>query len=353
MPFEFQNVFILSPPHLSQLPSLAAYVHEKIPHLGRPRKVQCKEISLGLLEVFPSRRDVLALVELPRDVRPALQQLRAREPSLESIAVRIAVVRDARSWVLAPIPFQIHVSHHVSRMYPACILITLADTCIPHVSRMYPASQIRTSQDTFGIHVSHHVSWMYPSCILITLADTCIPHVSCMYPSCIARSYAFLLADVPPLKDLQACAKEIKRARTAAVHLEQLIDLKNLALRYFEPMPAPLTLMPPSGTQLAAQQTAAAVLPPVGFSGSASSSSTLRRVINVPMDCALYDTEGMCFTGPQQVQWIGQLLQRPQQFVLHADGKHKLHHGRWVLMTLGAVLRSGRTAENITLFFAK
>ena len=181
-----------------------------------------------------------------------------------------------------------------------------------------------------------------------------------MYPSCIARAF---LAGVPTLQQLQGRARAMKRAKTAAVHLDQLIDLKHLALSYFEPMPAPLTLMPPSGAQLAAQQTAAAVLPlaaavlppvgapsgtqldaqqtaaavlpPVGCSSSAASSSTLRRVINVPMDCALYDTEGMCFTGPQQVQWIGQLLQRPQQFVLHADGKHKLHHGRWVLMTLG------------------
>ena len=148
----------------------------------------------------------------------------------------------------------------------------------------------------------------------------------------------------------------MKRAKTAAVQLDQLIDLKNLALTYFQPMPEPLTLMPPSGTQLAAQQTdgaalplagppsgtqlaaqqtAAAVVPLVGSSSFATSRSTLRRVINVPMDCAKYDTEGMCFTGPMQVQWIGQLLQRPQQFVLHADGKHKLHHGRWVLMTLG------------------
>ena len=61
--------------------------------------MQCIEISLGLVEVLPSRRDVLALLELPRDVGPALQQLRVREPSLESIAVRIAVVRDARSWL--------------------------------------------------------------------------------------------------------------------------------------------------------------------------------------------------------------------------------------------------------------
>ena len=88
--------------------------------------------------------------------------------------------------------FEIHVSHHVSRMYPACFLIILADTCISHVSRMYPASQIRTSQDTpasqirtsqdtFEIHVSQYVSWKYPACI---------PHVSSnhcryIYPACI------------------------------------------------------------------------------------------------------------------------------------------------------------------------
>jgi hypothetical protein len=169
----------------------------------------------------------------------------------------------------------------------------------------------------------------------------------------------------------------MKRARTAAVQLDQLIDLKTLALTYFQPMPEPLTLTPPSGTQLAAQQTAAAalplagppsgtqlrqlaaqqtaaaVVPLVGSSSSAASDSTLRQVINVPMDCARYDTEGMCFTGPMQVQWIGQLLQRPQQFVLHADGKHKLHHGRWVLMTLGThYLRYDAERDQLSTSFA-
>ena len=166
----------------------------------------------------------------------------------------------------------------------------------------------------------------------------------------------------------------MKRAKTAAVQLDQLIDLKNLALTYFQPMPEPLTLMPPSGTQLAAQQTdgaalplagppsgtqlaaqqtAAAALPLAGSSSSAASDSTLRQVINVPMDCAKYDTEGMCFTGPMQVQWIGQLLQRPQQFVLHADGKHKLHHGRWVLMTLGThYLRYDAARDQLSTSFA-
>ena len=176
------------------------------------------------------------------------------------------------------------------------------------------------------------------------------------------------------MQQLQGRAKEMKRAKTAAVQLDQLIDLKNLALTYFQPMPEPLTLMPPSGTQLAAQQTdgaalplagppsgtqlaaqqtAAAVVPLVGSSSSAASDSTLRQVINVPMDCARYDTEGMCFTGPMQVQWIGQLLQRPQQFVLHADGKHKLHHGRWVLMTLGThYLRYDAERDQLSTSFA-
>ena len=84
-------------------------------------------------------------------------------------------------------------------MYPLCIIEPLQI----HVSRMYPA---------------------------------CIPHVSRMYPSCISR--AFLLAGVPTLQQLQGRAKEMKRAKTAAVHLDQLIDLKHLALRYYEPMPA-------------------------------------------------------------------------------------------------------------------
>lgn len=213
------------------------------------------------------------------------------------------------------------------------------------------------------MYLDHPFIYMYPACIL---------HVFRMYLTCISR--AFLLADVPTLKQLQGHAREMKRARTAAVHLEQLIDLKNLALKYFEPMPPPLSLMPPSGTPLAAQQTdaavlplagpsgtqlatqrmdARAVLPLAGFSGSASSSSTFRQVINVPMDCAKYDTEGMCFTGPMQVQWIGQLLQRPHQFVLHADGKHKLHHGRWVLMTLGThYLRYDAERDQLSTSFA-
>jgi hypothetical protein len=41
-----------------------------------------------------------------------------------------------------------------------------------HVSRMYLAPKIRTSLHTFEIHVSHDVSLMYPACILYVSHNT-------------------------------------------------------------------------------------------------------------------------------------------------------------------------------------
>lgn len=55
----------------------------------------------------------------------------------------------------------------------------------------------------------------------------------------------------------------------------------------------------------------------------------------IPQDNASFDVEGVCVTGPMQLKWIGQLIDMPLQFVLHADGKHKLHHAGWILITLG------------------
>ena len=55
----------------------------------------------------------------------------------------------------------------------------------------------------------------------------------------------------------------------------------------------------------------------------------------IPQDQALYSVHGQCFTGPVQIGWVIQLLGMPKRFVLHVDGKHKLHHGGFVLITLG------------------
>ena len=147
------------------------------------------------------------------------------------------------------VPLKIHLGYmypimylgsisHVSFMYPR----TTADTFIPHVSCMYSACILHIScmyPACILEHLQIHVSRMYFSCFphASLVYPACIPNVSRMYPSCISR--AFLLAGVPTLQQLQGRAKEMKRARTAAVHLDQLIDLKHLALRYYAPMPAP------------------------------------------------------------------------------------------------------------------
>ena len=52
-------------------------------------------------------------------------------------------------------------------------------------------------------------------------------------------------------------------------------------------------------------------------------------------DDAALTTEGALFTGSTQVHWLSQLVQMQHKFVLHADGKHKLHHGQWILLTCG------------------
>ena len=55
----------------------------------------------------------------------------------------------------------------------------------------------------------------------------------------------------------------------------------------------------------------------------------------IPQNAASFSVDGACFTGPKQINWMRQLVERQDQFVLHMDGKHKLHHGTWVLITLG------------------
>ena len=57
--------------------------------------------------------------------------------------------------------------------------------------------------------------------------------------------------------------------------------------------------------------------------------------MNIPLDALPFNCTGALFTGRMQIYWIGQLMNMPHRFVLHADGKHKLHHGEWILMSVG------------------
>ena len=47
------------------------------------------------------------------------------------------------------------------------------------------------------------------------------------------------------------------------------------------------------------------------------------------------ETTAICLLGKTNVGWIKQLVNLDYAWALHADGKHKLHHGRWILITFG------------------
>ena len=76
-----------------------------------------------------------------------------------------------------------------------------------------------------------------------------------------------------------------------AKKLDRLADLKQFALCYTEP----LRLMPPSGTQVAVQAVADALL---AYPGGT-------KVIHVPMDCAQYNTEGVSSIGRIRDREVG------------------------------------------------
>ena len=127
-------------------------------------------------------------------------------------------------------------------------------------------------------------------------------------PACTATG-------VPSIHELRDAKREIKRAKTAGLHIRKLLELKHFAIP--KEMPSRLeVLMQDNGD------------------GDVSMLMSSTDVMWVPLK-DVYDVEGLCFTGPGQVQWMKQLMELDNRWVLHGDGKHKLHHGCWILITLG------------------
>jgi hypothetical protein len=48
-----------------------------------------------------------------------------------------------------------------------------------------------------------------------------------------------------------------------------------------------------------------------------------------------YACTGLTLVCKKNAGWIGQLVDMPGKWQLHGDGKHKLHHGKWILVTFG------------------
>lgn len=61
-----------------------------------------------------------------------------------------------------------------------------------------------------------------------------------------------------------------------------------------------------------------------------------KKLFAVPIEYSKFPhTNAVCLTGKTQLGWIRQLVESSVRYVLHIDGKHKLHHGKWMLVTIG------------------
>jgi len=125
-------------------------------------------------------------------------------------------------------------------------------------------------------------------------------------------------ADVPTLAQLQQTKKEMKRAKVAGVQITTLLELQH----FTNPL-----LMPPSFSTFS-------IVAAADEGSSTAMTELAKQVVCIPQP-AVYQTTGVCLTGPMQIGWLKQLMDMPFGFVLHGDGKHKLHHGGWILITIG------------------
>lgn len=119
---------------------------------------------------------------------------------------------------------------------------------------------------------------------------------------------------------MQGKYKTVKRSKQAGVKVTCMLELQAHCMRL---------LLPPTVSALTSATHGA-----VSAVADSSSAATL-GLFHVPMDVSHYAVEGACLTGKRQIEWIGQLANMPGQFVLHVDGKYKLHHGGWILISVG------------------
>ena len=136
--------------------------------------------------------------------------------------------------------------------------------------------------------------------------------------------------DVPTMIQIASKTKNMKKRRVAGVILDDMVDIKALCLKMRMPafdsalqLPEPLL------------QPGALVTSERGPLELRQALAKVGATLAIPQDQTRYSVHGQCFTGPVQIGWVIQLLGMPNRFVLHVDGKHKLHHGGFVLLTIG------------------
>ena len=114
---------------------------------------------------------------------------------------------------------------------------------------------------------------------------------------------------------MQNYVSNMKSSKTAGLYMQSISDM----IAYSQALSIPPTL-----SLLTAAPSSALV------------TSVVTESLYIPMDCLAYGIHGACYTGKVQVtKWMAQLAQRPLQWQLHIDGKYKLHHQKFLLLTLG------------------
>ena len=151
----------------------------------------------------------------------------------------------------------------------------------------------------------------------------------------IVYSMCFLYSiGVPSLKALQnrVCKAKASNARKGAGGtITTLLELQNFT--------QPLLMGPPAYPVVAGSVPSETLITTKGYDQGCNMilgpMVTGKTAMFIPQDCLTFRVDGGCFTGYQQMKWINQLVGRPKQFNLHSDGKHKLHHGPFILITIG------------------
>ena len=139
---------------------------------------------------------------------------------------------------------------------------------------------------------------------------------------------------IPSQHEFESAIYRIKQRRTLGVQITNMLEMKTFALKYELPHLLPYKEDVPRQLQMAG----ALIMhedPTYSLSLVQGALEGLGATLAVPVDAGAFAVHGHCFTGPVQVSWMFQLLQRPRQFAIHIDGKHKLHHAGFILITLG------------------
>jgi len=114
------------------------------------------------------------------------------------------------------------------------------------------------------------------------------------------------LDGVPTLRQIQQKVYEMKKAKTAGYCVGTLNELKTFVM----------ALNIPCASNVVNDELKFAML-------------------TVPITTATLESAGVPLCSPHQAKLISQLADMPDRFTLHADGKYKLHHGGFILLTLG------------------